>query len=94
MDELYLSCDDGGEDTLCLELYGVDESTHGFIQISYGFVSYNDEGNIDDCCDEGIDYQTKEITGRLESVVSDFEKYVLKEKETRESIVKIFELEV
>lgn len=94
MDELCLSCDDGGEDTLCLELYSVDESTRGFIQISYGFVSYNDEGNVDDSCEEEIDYQTKEITGRLECVVSEFEKYVLKEKEIRESIVKIFELEV
>ncbi len=92
MDKLYLSCEDGGEDTLCLELYGSDEPAQGFIQIQYGFVTYNDEGNIDDSCDEDTQYATDEVINQLEKIVSDFEEFVMKEKELKEKIADAFNL--
>ena len=79
MDKLYLSCEDGGEDTLCLELYGSDEPAQWFIQIQYGFVTYNDEGNIDDSCDEDTQYATDEVINQLEKIVSDFEEFFMSE---------------
>lgn len=92
MDELYLSCDDGGEDTLCLKLYGSDEPAQGFIQIEYGFVSYNEEGNIDDSCDEDTRYETYEVINQLEKIVSNFEGFVEKEKEIKKRLVQTFNL--
>lgn len=92
MDELYLSCDDGGQDILCLELCGSDELVRGFIQIDYGFVTYNEEGNVDDCCDEGIQYKTDEVINQLEKIVSNFEEFVVKEKEITERFIETFEL--
>ena len=92
MDKLYLSCEDGGEDTLCLELYGSDEPAQGFIQIQYGFVTYNDEGNIDDSCDEDTQYATDEVINQLEKIVSDFEEFVMREKELKEKIADAFNL--
>lgn len=89
MDELCLSCDDGGEDTLCLELYGSDKPAQGFIKLEYGYVTYNDEGNIDESYNEGIMYYVDEIVDELEKIVSAFEKYVLTEQETVEKLKNI-----
>lgn len=64
---------------------------HKFFE--HGFVSYNEEGNIDDSCDEDTRYETGEVINQLEKIVSNFEEFVEKEKEMKERLIETFELD-
>ena len=65
------------------------QSYDGSIQTE---LTYNDEGNIDDSCDEDTQYATDEVINQLEKIVSDFEEFVMREKELKEKIADAFNL--
>lgn len=80
MDELYLSCENGEIDWLNMAIWcGGEKCASGNIEITYGFVDFDDDGGIGDSCDEDILYQTSEIIEFIEEIAEVFEKYVNKE---------------
>jgi hypothetical protein len=90
MEELFLSCQEGDVDWLELSLIDNNQLkiATGTIEITYGYVNFNSEGNVDDSCDESIDYYTSDIENELLRIVDEFETWVIKEKEFVEIIQK------
>lgn len=88
MEELFLSCQEGDVDWLELSLIENNQLkiAKGTIEITYGYVNFNSEGNVDDSCDESIDYYTSDIEKELLRIVDEFETWVFKEKEFVEVI--------
>jgi hypothetical protein len=82
MDELCLSCDNGESEQLDITLFSFrgEPLGTGSINITYGFVEIDDEGNIGDACDEDIEYRTSNITCVLENIVEEFEKSIKSDK--------------
>ena len=80
MEELHLSCEDGNVDWLNIAIcHAGEECATGKIEITYGFVNYDNDGGIDDACDENISYQTDRIIRYIEEIVNEFETYVNEE---------------
>lgn len=88
MDELYLSCDNGEIDQLDITLFNFrgEPLGMGSINITYGFVEFDDDGNVGDACDEDIEYCTTGITSALENIVKEFEKSIESDKVILEQI--------
>lgn len=88
MDELYLSCDNGETDQLDITLLNSKNESlgKGFINLTYGFVEYNDDGNVGDACDESIEYYTTDIILALEKIVEVFEENIKYDKDILEQI--------
>lgn len=82
MDELYLSCDNGGSDQLDICLFNSRNESlgEGYISITYGFVDFDDEGNVGDACDEDIEYNITGITSAIENIVQEFEERIETDK--------------
>lgn len=82
MEELFLSCQEGDVDYLELALIedNKEKIATGNIEITYGYVNYNYDGNIDDSCDQSIVYSTTEIEETLSRIANDFEEWIIKEK--------------
>lgn len=82
MDELYLSCVNGGTDQLDISLLNFKGEPLGMgsINLTYGFVEFDDEGNVGDACEEGIEYCTTDITCALENIVKEFEESIESDK--------------
>ncbi len=77
MDELYLSSDNGNVDLLDIYIFHAGEKcAAGNIEITYGFVDFDDDGGIGDACDEDISYHTREIIEYITEIVNEFEEYV------------------
>lgn len=77
MDELYLSCGNGDIDWLNMAIWCAGEKcATGNIEITYGFVDFDDDGGIGDSCDEDISYQTSGIIEFIEEIVNELEEYV------------------
>ena len=78
MDELYLSCDNGEADQLDITLLNCKGEALGIgcINITYGFVEFDDDGNVGDACDEDIEYSTTDITSALENIVEELEESI------------------
>ncbi len=83
MEELVLSCQEGDVDWLEITLSEKDkkEVVTATIEISYGYVNYNSDGNIDDACDQSIDYRTADVENELLKIANEFETWIIKEKE-------------
>lgn len=80
MDELYLSCGNGDIDWLNMAVWCAGEKcATGNIEITYGFVDFDDDGGIGDSCDEDISYQTNGIIECIEEIAKDLETYVNEE---------------
>ncbi|WP_395548425.1 MULTISPECIES: PIN domain-containing protein [unclassified Lacrimispora] len=82
MDELYLSCDNGETDQLDITLFNCRGESLGMgsINLTYGFVEFDDDGNVGDACDEDIEYCTTDIISALENIVIEFEESVESDK--------------
>lgn len=78
MDDLYLSCDNGESDQLDITLFNFrgEPLGMGSINLTYGFVEFDDDGNVGDACDEDIEYCTTGITSALENIVKEFEESI------------------
>ena len=77
MDELYLSCGNGNVDWLNITLYHASQKCAiGNIEITYGFVDFDDDGGVEDACDEDIAYQTDEVIEYIEEIAGELERYV------------------
>ena len=77
MDELYLSCGNGDVDWLNIDVcHEGEKCAAGNIEITYGFVDFDDDGGIGDSCDEDISYQTSGIVDCIQEIVNEFEEYV------------------
>ena len=85
MDPLLLTPDDGGSDSL--ELRIVDNKKNNIananIEINYGYVEFNDEGNVGDACDEEITYNFDYLVEKLEEIVDGLETIVREESALR-----------
>ena len=93
MDELYLSCENGDVNWLGVYFsHEDDEVENGLIEITYGYVDFDDDGGVGDSCDESISYKMNNIIVRIEALVNSFEEYVVKEIESMEAIRDAFEL--
>jgi len=94
MDELYLSCDNGETDQLDITLLNSkgEPLELGHINITYGFVEFDDEGNVGDACDEDIEYLTTRITSALEDIVTEFEECIEFDKEILKQLQTEFEI--
>lgn len=80
MDELYLSCENGEVDWLGIAIYHAGEKcAAGNIEITYGFVDFDDDGGIGDACDEDVSYQTDAVIEYIAEIVNEFEEYVNEE---------------
>ena len=94
MDELYLSCGNGDVDWLNIAVcHEGEKCAAGNIEITYGFVDFDDDGGIGDACDEDIAYQTDGVIECVEEIVNEFEAYVKEESDIVEKIRDIFNLE-
>lgn len=93
MDPLYLSCDNGGTDWLDIKLLGHNCAieAQGRIDITYGFIDFNDEGNVDDGCEEDISYETDSITIEIDKLVNELEQYVHCEEQKVETLREEFD---
>uniref|UniRef100_UPI0040574288 PIN domain-containing protein n=1 Tax=Agathobacter sp. TaxID=2021311 RepID=UPI0040574288 len=93
MDELYLSCGNGDIDWLNIVIYHAGEKcASGNIEITYGFVDFDDDGGIGDACDEDISYQTGGVIEYIEEIVNEFEAYVNEELGIVETIRNYFDM--
>lgn len=93
MDELYLSCQNGEKDWLEIDLFSENERiARGNIEITYGFVEFDDDGGIADACDEDIDYQTGRIIVSIIKIVDELEEFVGNENKIVEEIRNIFDI--
>ena len=80
MDNLYLSCENGDVDWLNISVYHAGEKcATGNIEITYGFVNFDDDGGIGDACDEDIAYHTNSIIEYVQGIVNELEIYVKEE---------------
>ncbi len=87
MDDLYLSCEDGNVDWLDLILLeGNDKIAKGNIEISYGHVTFNSEGNVDDASEQGIYYDFNDIELALEEITKEFEEWIKQENQIMDTI--------
>lgn len=82
MDDLYLSCANGEADQLDITLSNSRDETlvRGSINLTYGFVEFDDNNNVSDACGESIEYCTTDITSTLENIVDEFEKNIKSDK--------------
>lgn len=55
-------------------------SERGSIILTYGFVDYDDDGNIGDACNNDIEYITDNIVTALENITKEFEKNIKSDK--------------
>lgn len=94
MDELCLSCDNGESDQLDITLLNFKGEPLGMgsINLTYGFVEFNDEGNVGDACDEDIEYRTTDITYALENIVTEFEESIESDKNILEQLQSEFSI--
>lgn len=93
MDDLYLNCGNGNVDWLNIAIYHEGEKcAAGNIEITYGFVDFDDDGGIGDACDEDISYQTESVIEYTEEIVNEFETYVNRELNVADKIRELFEL--
>lgn len=82
MDELRLCCENGEKDYLEIDLLLENEEiASGTIEITYGFVDFDDDGGVADACDEDIDYQTDKIIESIIEAVDELEKFVCNNNE-------------
>ena len=83
IEPLLLSVDDGGSDSIDIKLYDPNSAdfVHGSIDIIYGFITYNDDGNVDNGCSEDITYDTDLIVNAIEVLVEELEEFVHQEEE-------------
>lgn len=80
MDELYLSCGNGDIDWLDIAIcHAGEKCAVGNIEITYGFVEFDDDGGIGDACDEDISYQTTKVIECIEEIANEFEEFVNEE---------------
>ena len=58
-------------DCLDIKLLGPNSAVEAQsrIDIMYGFMDFNDEGNVDDGCEEDISYNTDSIIDRINEIV-------------------------
>lgn len=94
MDELCLSCDNGEIDQLDIALLNSkgEPLEMGHINITYGFVEFDDEGNVGDACDEDIEYLTTRIISALEDIVTEFEEIIEFDKSILNQLKTEFEI--
>ncbi len=93
MDDLNLSCDNGEVDWLGISIYHAGERcATGNIEITYGFVNFDDDGGVSDACDEDILYQTNGIVDCLSEIVNEYEEYVSEEQNIIDKIRNEFNL--
>lgn len=93
MDELFLSCKNGEQDWLEIDLFAENERiAKGNIEITYGFVEFDDDGGVADACDEDIDYQTGRIIESIIEIVNELEEFVGNENEIVEEIRNTFDI--
>ncbi|MDF3000994.1 MAG: hypothetical protein K0Q48_1113 [Bacillota bacterium] len=95
MDELYLSCDNGETDQLDITLFNFrgEPLGMGSINLTYGFVEFDDDGNVGDACEEDIEYCTTDITSALENIVNEFEESIESDKVILEQLRSEFNIE-
>ncbi len=88
MEDLFLSCQEGDVDLLEITLSekGKEEITTATIEISYGYVNYNSDGNVDDSCDQSIDYYTEDVENKLLEIANEFEIWISNEKDLVEAL--------
>ncbi|MGI5881354.1 MAG: hypothetical protein ACOX6L_12385 [Syntrophomonadaceae bacterium] len=65
----------------------------GSINLTYGFVEFDDDGNVGDACDEDIKYCTTDITSALENIVKEFEESIESDKVILEQLQSEFYIE-
>lgn len=93
MDELYLECDNGNVDWLNIAIYHEGEKcAAGNIELTYGFVDFDDDGGIGDSCDEDISYQTSGIEEYVKEIVNELEEYVSEQLRIIEKIKEHFDI--
>jgi hypothetical protein len=94
MDPLYLSCDSGEMDQLDIKLLGNNTVAVavGRIDITYGYVDFDDDGNIADACKENIFYNTDSIIKEISKIVDEFEQLATHEEQNIEKLKETFEL--
>ena len=88
MDKLYLSCDNGESDQLDIALLNFKGESLGIgcINITYGFIEFDDDGNVGNGCDEDIEYYTIDITSVLNNIVKEFEEIIESDKAILEQL--------
>lgn len=94
MDDLYLSCDSGESDQLDITLsdFKNEPLGMGYINITYGFVEFDDEGNVGNACDEDIDYHTNSIVDAIEKIVVELEASISPDRTLMEQIQSKFNM--
>lgn len=77
LDELQLSPGDGDQENIdfCIRDEDNNAVAHGYVQVTYGFVEEDEDGDIDNACSEEIEYFTDEIEEFLEGKVDELEDF-------------------
>lgn len=93
MDELYLSCGNGDVDWLNIAIYHEGERCAiGNIEITYGFVEFDEDGGVGDACAQDISYQTASIIEYIEKIANELEEYANVEMHVIESFRDYFDI--
>lgn len=88
LDELCLSCQEGGMDWLDVALIKNDDEilATGTIEIFYGYADENYDGTVGDSCEQLIDYSTSDVENELTRIIDEFETWVFEETKKMEII--------
>ena len=93
MDDLNLNCENGGDDWLGITIYcDGEQCASGTIEITYGFVDFDEDCCIGDSCSEDISYQTCEIVNCIQNIVDDLEGHVKKQMDIVEMLRESFNI--
>lgn len=86
IDDLYISPSNGSSDQIDIYVKNSDgeKCVKGYIDVTYGFIEYDEDGGAADGCEEDIDYCCQEVIDYLEGIANGWDKFI----EEQEKIVK------
>lgn len=94
LDKLELNPENGDQEEIdfCIRDKNDNKVANGYVQVTYGFVEEDDDGGIDDACDEDIDYFTIEIEEFFKEKEKELEEFKNKHESMVNKLRMIFNL--
>ncbi|SFD31550.1 PIN domain-containing protein [Ruminococcus albus] len=85
--------ENGGSDLIDISIVDSMGNTLaiGDIEILYGFINFDSDGNVGDGCDESTNYRTDEIIDYIKSLCLQWENFIIEKKQIADKIRLLFE---
>ena len=92
IDDLYISSEKGQVDILNVTLHhNQDTLASGEIIVTYGFLDFNEDGNVEDGVEDIIEYRCDDIIDAIQLFINEQKKIVQNEKERIDALDNYFE---